>query len=41
MAAAICFWPRPSYEYPTPECPKIGGLICFDESRVRVGAEVS
>jgi uncharacterized protein (DUF427 family) len=29
------------YQDPIPECPKIAGLICFDGSRVRVGAEVS
>jgi uncharacterized protein (DUF427 family) len=30
-----------SYEDPIPECPKITGLICFDDSRVRVEAEAS
>jgi uncharacterized protein (DUF427 family) len=30
-----------SYQDPIPECPKIAGLICFDDSLVRVGVEVS
>jgi uncharacterized protein (DUF427 family) len=30
-----------SYNDPIPECPKIAGLICFDDSRVRVETEVS
>jgi uncharacterized protein (DUF427 family) len=30
-----------SYQNPIPECPKIAGLICFDESRARVEAEVT
>jgi uncharacterized protein (DUF427 family) len=29
-----------SYQDPIPECPKIAGLICFDDSRVRVEEEV-
>jgi uncharacterized protein (DUF427 family) len=29
------------YQDPIPECPRIAGLVCFDESRVGVGAEVS
>jgi uncharacterized protein (DUF427 family) len=29
-----------SYQNPIPECPKIAGLICFDESRAQVEAEI-
>lgn len=30
-----------SYQDPIPECPKIAGLICFDDSLVRVEVEVA